>query len=119
MECEIKRVDIFLDMKFIPKVAINNIIKLREPMTYKNTTYFKTDSEPKTNSTLDIKLYNKGLEAKLSYPLERLEFCFKSGYFKKSNGKSMKLKELDKTVIKKIKTTIKKFSGINPRILPM
>ena len=55
-----------------------------------NTIYFKTKNEKKTNSTMDIKAYDKQKEANLSYPLHRLEFCFKGAYFN-----NMRLTDID------------------------
>jgi len=57
--------------------------KHREPFKWKNTTYYKTAKEKRTNRVMDIKIYDKALHAGLDTNMMRLEFCFKSGYLKK------------------------------------
>jgi hypothetical protein len=84
------------------------------PFQYKNTTYYKTPKEKKTNATLDIKRYNKQDKEKLPLPMERLEFVFKGAYFQ-----NMELKQLDKIFFSKMEKTINKFSGINSKIIPI
>lgn len=115
MECEIKRIDICFDFVKVPNRIIKKLCEKREPFKFINTTYYKTAKELKTNDTLDIKRYDKQKEAKLSKPLERLEFCFKGAYF----PKGMKLKDLDKNFISKMEKSIKRFSGIDAKIFPI
>ena len=67
----------------------------------------------KTNSTLDIKTYPKMTQANLSYPVYRLEFCFKGTYFNRLQLKNINL------IYEKIKKTILKFSGINVLVTPL
>jgi hypothetical protein len=115
MECEVKRIDVCIDFLKVPNRTIKRLCENREPSQYCNTTYYKTKSEKKVNSVLDIKIYNKQKEANLPRPLERLEFCFKGAYF----PKGMKLKDLDRTFLAKMKKTIKRFSGIDVKISPI
>ena len=114
MECEIKRVDICFDFVNVPTRIIKKLCEKREPFRYGATTYYKTQSEKKTNAVLDVKLYNKQREAKLSKPMMRLEFCFKGGYF----PKGMKLKDLDETILAKMEKSIFRFSGLKIKIEP-
>jgi len=115
MECEIKRIDICFDFVKVPNRVIKRLCDKREPFKFRNTTYYKTPKELKTNDTLDIKMYDKQKEANLSKPLERLEFCFKGAYF----PKGMKLKDLDKKFLSKMEKTIYNFSGIDAKIFPL
>ena len=116
MECEIKRIDVCIDFVKVPNRTIKRLSLCRDIVKpVLNTTYMKTKSEGKTNQTLDIKIYDKQKEAKLSRPLERIEFCFKGGYF----DKGMKLKDLDKKFLSKMEKTIFKFSGIDAKISPI
>lgn len=115
MECEIKRIDVCFDFVKVPNRTIKKLCEKREPFKYRNTTYYKTAKEKKTNVKLDIKRYNKQKEANLSTPLERIEFCFKGGYF----DEGMKLKDLDQRFLSKMEKTILNFSGINAKIFPI
>lgn len=115
MECEIRRIDVCFDFVKVPNRTIKRLCEKREPFKYLNTTYYKTAKEKKTNIKLDIKRYNKQKEANLSIPLERIEFCFKGGYF----DKGMKLKDLDQKFLSKMEKTILKFSGIDAKIFPI
>jgi len=115
MECEIKRIDVCIDFVKVPNRIIKKLCENREPFQFYNTTYYKTKSEKKINPVLDIKRYNKQKEAKLPRPMERLEFCFKGAYF----PKGMKLKDLDKKFISKMEKSIKRFSGLDVKILPI
>lgn len=110
-ECFLNRIDICIDMEKPPQRMFRKLNSKRKAFQYKNTIYWKTESEKKSNSQMDIKLYNKALKEKLDYPLHRLEFCLKSAYFK-----NMKLKELDRNLLSKMEKTIYKFSGLKVRI---
>jgi len=110
----ISRVDICIDYeKRIPPKIIKSICKNRQMLQYKNTTYFKTNSEKKQNNTIDIKLYNKAKKEGLDFPLHRLEFCFKGAYFN-----STKLLHLE-SIFPKMEKSIKKFTGLNVKIDPI
>jgi len=113
MECEIKRIDICIDFVKVPNRIIKKLCEKREPFKFHNTTYYKTPKEKKTNMKLDIKRYDKQKEANLPKPMERIEFCFKGAYF----SKGMKLKDLDKKFILKMEKSIKRFSGLDVKIL--
>ena len=115
MECEIRRIDVCIDFVKVPNRIIKRLCEKREPFKFYNTTYYKTPKELKTNDTLDIKRYDKQKEAKLSKPLERLEFCFKGAYF----PKGMKFNDLDRNFLSKMEKTIKRFSGVDAKILPL
>ena len=110
-ECFISRVDICTDMEKPPQRMFRKLNSMRKPFQYKNTIYWKTKSEKKSNSQMDIKLYNKALKEKLDYPLYRLEFCFKSAYFK-----GVRLKDLDRKFFSKMEKCIYKFSGLKVKI---
>ncbi|MDB2405697.1 hypothetical protein N9W00_02050 [Arcobacteraceae bacterium] len=114
-ECYVRRVDVCLDYKKVPNRILKKLaMSGREQFKYYNTTYYKTASENKTNPTLDIKHYNKQIQANLPVAMERLEFCFKGRYFQ-----NMKLKELDRRFLSKMEKTISKFSGVNSKIIPI
>jgi len=109
-DSHIHRIDIAIDMEKIPRSIINELLEKRTPFQYGNTTYFKTCKEKKTNQHIDIKHYNKALTDNLSYPLERLEFCFKGQYFQK-----IKFKDIE-TLFNKMQKGIKRFSGLSVEI---
>ena len=114
-QCKIKRIDVCFDYPKVSNGIIKNLcLSGRVPFRWKNTTYYKTIKEKKSNCKLDIKQYNKQIKEKLLIPMERLEFAFKSPYFQ-----SMELSQLDKNFLSKIEKTIFKFSGINSKIIPI
>lgn len=105
------RIDIAVDFNGkVPNSVIRELCKTRKPFPFKNTTYYKTESEKKTNPWIDIKKYNKALKDKLGYPLERLEFVFKGGYFDK-----LQFKDLENS-FKKMERSIKKFANLTVKI---
>lgn len=103
------RVDVAIDGEILKKI-VKALLQIREPFVYGNTTYYKTAKEKKSNTYMDIKIYNKQHQAKLDFPCMRLEFCFKGGYF---NG--LFLKDIDKAILK-MEKSIKKAIGINVKI---
>jgi len=108
---KVTRMDIAIDFKGkIPKSIINALSKHREPFRWKNTTYYKTAKEKRTNPFMDIKIYDKALHAKLDYSLYRLEFVFKSKYLK-----GVLLKDVE-TIYKKMEKTIKRATGLSVKI---
>ncbi len=110
----VMRIDVAIDYKGnIPKSIIKALSKNREPFKWLNTTYCKTAKEKRTNPYMDIKIYNKQIQAKLDYPLNRLEFVFKGGYFNK-----LLLKDIE-TAYKKMEKSIKKATGLTVRIEPI
>jgi hypothetical protein len=110
-DCFVRRCDVCIDYRRRPLEPLNNIRKKRTTYPYMNTTYYKTQKEKKTNSTLDIKFYDKRKQAKLDEPLHRLEFVFKGSYFQ-----NMKLSE-SKKIFSKCQKSILNFSGVNSRIV--
>lgn len=111
----INRIDICIDMEKIPVRVLKKLTSTkRKVFQYKNTTYYKTGSEKKTNPLMDIKIYNKALKESLDYPLHRLEFCFKSAYFK-----GMQLLEIENKLFQKMEKSILKFSGLKVKIQPL
>lgn len=110
-ESFLNRVDICIDMEKVPQRVFGKLNSKRKAFQYKNSIYWKTESEKKSNSQMDIKLYNKALKEKLDYPLYRLEFCFKSAYFK-----NMKLSQMDSKLLSRLEKTIYKFSGLKVKI---
>ena len=107
----VTRIDIAIDYDCkIPTRIIKALSKTREPFRYGNTTYYKTAKEKKTNQRMDIKIYNKQIQAKLDYPLYRLEFVFKGNYFNK-----LLLKDIT-TAYTKMEKSIKKATGLSVKI---
>lgn len=110
----VMRIDIAIDFKHkIPKRVIEQLSQHREPFRYANTTYYKTAKEKKSNQRVDIKIYNKQIQAKLDYPLYRLEFVFKGSYFHK-----FALRELQ-SVYKKMEKSIYRTTGLSVKIEPI
>jgi len=111
LHTRVMRLDVAIDFDgSIPKRVITHLKKNREPFKWKNTIYYKTAKEKKTNRVMDIKIYDKALHAKLDKPLHRLEFCFKSEYLKK-----VLLKDV-KSIYPKMEKSIKKATGLNVKI---
>jgi len=107
----VMRLDVAIDFNgSIPKRVTTHLKKSREQFKWKNTIYYKTAKEKKTNRVMDIKIYNKALHAKLDKPLSRLEFCFKSEYLKK-----VQLKDVQ-SVYAKMEKSIKKSTGLDVKI---
>jgi len=110
-DTRLMRVDVAIDFsKGVPKRVIKTLLKHRTPFVYGNTTYYKTEKEKKTNPYMDIKIYDKAQQAKLDFPLMRLEFVFKRSYFNE-----LLLKDLHKA-IKKMEKSIKKATGLSVKI---
>ena len=65
-ESFINRIDICIDMEKLPQRMFRKLNSMRKSFHYKNTIYWKTASEKKSNSQMDIKLYNKALKEKVS-----------------------------------------------------
>ncbi len=104
----ISRVDVAIDYsEKIPKKIVDQLLKIREPFVYGNTTYYKTSKEKKTNLYMDVKIYDKKRQAGMKDPLMRLEFCFKGSYFK-----DVQFKDLIR-VKKKMEKSIKKATGLS------
>jgi len=107
----VMRIDIAIDYEGkIPTRLIKALSKTRETFQYGNTTYYKTAKEKKTNQKMDIKIYNKQIQAKLDYPLYRLEFVFKGNYFNKLLLKDIQI------AYKKMEKSIKKATGLSVKI---
>ncbi len=104
------RLDIAIDMDCIPNSVIQELLSHRKAFKYGNTIYYKTVKEKKTNTYIDIKIYNKALCDGLAYDLFRLEFCFKGRALKQ-----IELKDIEKE-FKKLENKIKKFSGLSVKI---
>lgn len=110
---KVTRLDICMDYPTIHSKVLRELKCHRVETNYKsclNTIYYKSKSEGKTNSYFDIKIYNKQIQANLSSPMMRLEFCFKSAY-----TKGYTLKEIEK-LYSKCEKTIKKATGIAVKI---
>lgn len=108
-DCFISRIDVCFDYERVPTKIMKKVDEVRKrKLSYKNTSYFKTEKEKKTNQRIDIKLYDKQIKDKLDKSLKRLEFVFKGTYFNQN-----KLIDLDKSTSKKIEKSIKKFTGID------
>lgn len=112
IDCFISRIDICFDYERVPAKIVKKVIEARKKIfPYKNTSYFKTEKEKKTNQRIDIKLYNKQIKDKLDKYLMRLEFVFKGTYFYHN-----RLTDFNKLISKKIEKSIKKFTGIDSNI---
>jgi hypothetical protein len=95
-------------------LTIKELCKNRTPFKYWNTTYCKTSKEKRSNVRINIRTYNKTrTKANLDYELERLEFSFTSQYLKNTTVKDLEM------ILKKMKKTIKKFSGLEVKICPI
>lgn len=107
----VMRIDVAIDFRDkIPAYVTKSLCKNRQPFRYGNTTYYKTPSEKKTNQKMDIKIYDKAHQAKLDFPLYRLEVVFKGNYFNK-----LLLKDLN-FIIRKMEKSIKKSTGLTVEI---
>lgn len=108
---QIVRLDVAIDFEGkIPNKVIRKLCEDRRPFRYWNTTYYKSNSEKKSNNRLNIKTYSKSKKENLSEEIERLEFSFTSSYWNK-----LQVKDLDKS-FKKMEKTIKRFSGLDVEI---
>ncbi len=106
----VMRIDVAIDFEGeIPKTIIKALSTIRDPFQWYNTTYWKTKKEKRSNSYMDIKIYDKSLKEDLDYPLKRLEFCFKGDYFKKLILKDLSLakKKMEKSIKKAICLTVR------------
>lgn len=107
----ITRVDIAVDFKScVPAWVKKFILRSRRAFVCKNTTYFKSKKEKKSNTQMDIKIYNKSKKEGLAQGIERLEFCFKGQYFSK-----MTMRDIDKITLK-MQKSIKRMSGLDVSI---
>lgn len=106
----IARVDIAIDFKGnIPTRVIKALRKNRKSFQWKNTTYLKTDKEKKSNSNINICRYPKHKKNNnIDYEMERLEFSFRSAYFR---GK-YQVENVEEAYKKMVKT-IKRLAGID------
>ena len=110
----VTRLDIAIDYKGkVPNKVIKKLCEDREPFRYWNTTYYKTAKEKKSNTRLNIKTYSKSKKENLSDEMERIEFSFTSQYLQNTT-----VKNLDK-LFQKMEKTIKRFSGIEVKILSL
>jgi hypothetical protein len=99
---KLSRIDLAADSSNKPKslTTIADNTK-RKAFKYKNTTYFKTSKEKKTNQHLDIKYYRKKTIHIITH---RIEFCFKKRYL---NGNTDEIKErCQKTIQKALDTQV-------------
>jgi len=111
-QARVTRIDVAIDYEGeIPKSITKALLKLRPKVKQVgNTTYYKIAKEKKTNRVMDIKIYNKQIQAKLDHPLMRLEFVFKTEYLKK-----LLFRDLETALIK-MEKTIKKATGLSVKI---
>lgn len=111
----IVRLDVAIDFQGkIPNKVIKHLCKDRKPSRYWNTTYYKSTSEKKSNNRLNIKTYCKSKKKNnLEDEVTRLEFCFLSPYLGK-----LQVKDIQKS-FKKMEKTIKRFSGVEAKILSL
>lgn len=110
----VTRIDIAVDYeKKIPNKIIKKLCASRTPFKYWNTTYFKTAKEKKSNTCLNIKIYNKAKKSNLDYELHRLEFSFTSQYLKNTKVQDLK------TMFKKMEKSIKRIADLEVKIIPL
>ena len=107
---KLHRIDIAIDYERFPAKVKKKLLESREPFEWINSTYLKTDKEKKTNSYINIVIYDKGIKEGLDYSLMRLEFSFRGSYLK-----GLLLKDIDKA-IKKMEKSIKKIADIDVKI---
>ena len=112
-DCIVSRIDVAIDFKGkVPLKVYKTLSRSgRKPFAYKSTTYYKTQKEKKSNSRLNIKIYDKGRKEKLNRELYRLEFVFQGSYFQ-----GLTLKELE-SYYPKMQKTIKNFTGVDVCIM--
>jgi hypothetical protein len=111
--CYIRRIDIAIDFKKVPKRILIELNKKRISYTYKNTEYFKSEKEKKENSRLNFKIYNKTKKENLDYQVERFETVFKGSYFQNIQVQDMAQQ------FSRLSKTIKRFSGQEVKIIPI
>ena len=106
----IARIDIAIDFRGnTPTRVIKALQRNRKSFQWKNTTYMKTDKEKKSNSNINICRYPKHKKNNsIDYEMERLEFSFRSAYFR-GIYKVINVED----VYKKIEKTIKRLAGID------
>jgi len=109
-DTRIMRLDVAIDYKRFPTKVTKKLLESRELFIHINSKYLKTAKEKKTNSYINIVLYDKGLKEGLDYSLTRLEFSFRGGYFK-----GLCLKDINE-VFKKMEKSIKKIVDIDVKI---
>ncbi len=107
-EALITRLDVAIDFNGnVPTKAIKLICKDRTPTKRWNTTYYKSESEAKSNSYVNIKTYCKSKTNNNTVNIYRLEFSFMSSYIGK-----IQVQDIEK-LYAKIEKSIKRFSGLN------
>ncbi len=107
----INRCDVAIDFEKMPSMVIKRIEARRGKLfKFKNTMYYKTKSEKKSNLKFDIKIYDKQLKEKLDFKLVRLEVSFKSAYINKVKFEDIEI------LFEKMEKTIKNFTGIDVQI---
>ena len=90
LDFELHAVDVCIDSQRAVKSILKAIARKRKPNDdeYETTIYYETSSQPKgkANDYLQIYNYDKQAKNKLAYPLNRVEFAFKSAALKCSNS---------------------------------
>lgn len=110
-DCVVKRLDIAIDMDNIPSRLMKRIMKKgRYKKIVKNSIYFKTKSENKTNRYINIILYDKQKKDKYSPKKYRLELSYRG------NSVGMAMKDL---VYEKFEKSIKRLTGLDVKITPL
>jgi len=110
-ECYIRRIDIAIDYKKLPLRIEASLKKHRRNFSYKNTTYFKSYKEKKSNPRLNFLIYDKTKKENLDIQLYRLEIVFKGNYFEKVQIKNLK------NQFTRMEKTIKRFTGQESKII--
>ena len=110
----ITRIDVATDFKgAIPQRVIKALHKHRRYFKYQNSVYMKTAKEKRSNPNINICIYpkHKKRNNNLNYELERLEFSFRSAYFRGQ----YKIKNIDEAY-KKMQKTIMRMIGLDVQI---
>ena len=108
----VTRLDTAFDYKGeIPRSIMRALAKNRKPFTLKNSVYWKTPKEEKSNKVMNIITYDKSYQIGLDYPLQRLEFSFKTKYLEQ-----VLLKDVD-SMFFKMEKSIKRMVGLSSKIM--
>ncbi len=94
----------------IPQSIMKELAKNRQPFLWKNSVYWKTAKEKKSNKVMNIITYDKSYQIGLDYPLQRLEFSFKTKYLEQ-----VLLKDVD-SMFFKMEKSIKRMVGLSSKI---
>ncbi|MEA2028305.1 MAG: hypothetical protein U9N49_04970 [Campylobacterota bacterium] len=111
----LNKIDIALDYTEKPYKILKRLEDKRVNLLYyKNTRYFKSQSEGKKNGYFNLKYYDKAQKEGLDSSLYRIEFSFNLPYI----GKNITLETMEQ-LYPKITQTIKRYTGVAVSITPL